>query len=162
VLGAAFGFDAGGGVWVNESAAGKRWYRRAGQAWWEPAAFAALHVHPLIVEAATGRRSWLRALAGWTIPVAGSAMVARLPEERRRPTAIAIAAGGGIVAAALAPRGWRWLALLLAWKLIVGHSTRGGALARWTATLPSVTSDERLAEAARRDGFTVLAPGATD
>ncbi|HYO44656.1 MAG TPA: hypothetical protein VES19_15765 [Candidatus Limnocylindrales bacterium] len=44
VLGAVFGFDAGGGLWVNESRARKQWYRRADAPAWGAAASAALHV----------------------------------------------------------------------------------------------------------------------
>jgi hypothetical protein len=123
VLGAVFGFDAGGGLWVNESVAGKRWYRRPGLPAWEPAAFAALHVHPFVVELASGRRSWARAAVTWALPVIASGVVAAVVEADRRPVAASLAwvvAGTG---AALAPGGWRWLPALLAFKLVLGHAT---------------------------------------
>lgn len=133
LLGAVLGFDAAGGVWVSESRAGKRWYRRPGQAWWEPAAFAALHVHPFIVEAVSGRRAWRRAMVTWAGPVAASAVVALVERDRDRPearrVAMSLAGALGATGAALAPRGWWWLPALLAPKLIMGHATSDGPLA---------------------------------
>jgi hypothetical protein len=133
LLGAVFGFDAGGGLWVNESRAGKRWYRRAGQPWWEPAGFAALHVHPFVVEAVSGRRDWRRAAVTWAGPVVASGVVALVERNTGRPlarrVALSLAGALGGTGAAIAPRGWRWLPALLAPKLIVGHATSGSPLA---------------------------------
>lgn len=132
LLGALLGFDAFGGAWVNASRAGKRWYRRAGAADWEPAAFAAMHIHPFLVEAATGRRSWLRAAVIWGLPVLGSAaaVIATRRGGGERPTASAFAATAAVVGAALAPAGWRWLPPVLAVKLVAGHATPDGPLVR--------------------------------
>jgi hypothetical protein len=130
LLGAVFGFDAGGGLWVNESRAGKRWYRRDGLPAWEPAAFAALHLHPFVVELASGRRSWSRAAVTWALPVVSSAIVAISPDADRRARAASFAGAAAGTGAALAPDGWRWLPALLAFKLILGHATPDGALAR--------------------------------
>lgn len=132
LLGALLGFDAFGGAWVNASRAGKRWYRRAGAPDWEPVAFAAMHIHPFVVEAATGRRSWLRAAVAWALPVLGSA--AAVITSRRGggagATASAFAATAAVVGAGLAPAGWRWLPPVLAVKLVVGHATPDGPLVR--------------------------------
>lgn len=132
VLGALLGFDAGGGLWVNESRAGKRWYRRPDAPPWEPVAFAMLHVHPFVVEAASGRRAWSRALVTWALPVAGAA-ASVLAAERggdARATAAAFASTAAAMGATLAPAGWRWLPPVLAFKLVTGHATAEGPLAR--------------------------------
>ena len=128
LLGAVLGFDAFGGAWVNSSRAGRQWLRRAGAPDWEPVAFAALHLHPFLVEATTGRRSWRRAAVAWGLPVLGAA--AAVAAARRGSgaglTAAAFAATAALVGAALAPDGWRWLPSVLAVKLVVGHATPGG------------------------------------
>jgi hypothetical protein len=131
LLGALLGFDAFGGAWVNASRAGKRWYRRAEAPAWEPIAFAAVHIHPLLVEAASGRRSWHRAAIAWGLPVVGAAAV--VVASRRgvaRWVAPTVATTAALVGALLAPKGWRWLPPVLAIKLIVGHATPDGVLAR--------------------------------
>ena len=130
VLGAVFGFDAGGGLWVNESYAGKQWYRRPEAPAAEAPVFAAFHVHPFVVEAVGGRRAWWHAIAAWALPVAGSAIVAAAPAPVRRPTALVAASIAAVIGARLAPSGWRWLPPLLAFKLVVGHATDDGPLAR--------------------------------
>ena len=128
LLGALLGFDAFGGAWVNVSRVGKTWYRRAGAPEWEPVAFAAMHIHPILVEAATGRRSWRRAAVAWGLPVLGAAavVVAARRGGGAAPTASAFAATAAVVGAGLAPDGWRWLPPVLAVKLIVGHATPDG------------------------------------
>lgn len=130
LLGALFGFDAGGGLWVNESYAGKQWYRRPEVPAAEAPVFAAFHVHPIVVELVGGRRSWWRAVVAWALPVAGSTVVAAAPTPVRRPTALVAASIVAVIGARLAPSGWRWLPPLLAFKLVVGHATDAGPLAR--------------------------------
>ena len=128
LLGAAFGFDAAGGIWVHETPAAKRWYRRPGDAPLEPAAFASLHVHPFLIEEATGRRSLWRASVAWALPVIATAMAAGVPEVDRRRHSTVLAVATGAVTTALAPAGWRWLPPLLAWKLVLAHATAAGPL----------------------------------
>ena len=130
VLGAVLGFDAAGGLWVNESRAGKRWYRRPGLPAWEAAGFAALHVHPFVVELVSGRRSWSRAAVSWALPVLASGIVACSPGADRRSLAASLAGAAAGTGAALAPAGWRWLPPRLAFKLVLGPAPPDGPLAR--------------------------------
>jgi hypothetical protein len=131
-VGAILGFDAGGGIWVNESRAGKRWYRRPEAKAWEPAVFAAAHVHPFVVEALSGRRDWARAAVTWAGPVIGAAVVTIVARERgadaARSVAMSMAGAFGGTNAVLAPAGWRWLPPALAFKLVAGHATPDGPL----------------------------------
>jgi hypothetical protein len=130
LLGAVIGLDAFGGAWVNETPSAKQWYRRAGAHPLEPAAFAAGHVHPVIVEAVSGRRAWGRAVLAWVLPIVGCAAVAAAPPARRRTVAAVAAGFAAVTTAAAAPAGWRWLGPVLALKLVLGHATAGGPLDR--------------------------------
>jgi hypothetical protein len=141
ILGAALGFDAAGGLWVNESRAGKRWFRRPGAHRWEPVVFAAGHIHPLVVELASGRRAWWRAATAWALPVVACAAVVAGPEKDPRPRAVILGSVAGAIGLVLAPPGWRWLPPLLAFKLVVGHATPDGPLARWVDRLPQADGD---------------------
>lgn len=130
LVGALIGLDAGGGVVANETIPVKRWYHREGQSRGEPARFAAFHVYPFVVEAASGRRAWGRAALAWGLPVLASAAVASVPKPHQRSAATVLATGVAAAGLALAPGGWRWLPPLLAYKLVLGHATGdGGALA---------------------------------
>ncbi|HEX5828591.1 MAG TPA: hypothetical protein VFY23_13785 [Candidatus Limnocylindrales bacterium] len=140
LLGVAIGADAAGGLVANETTPVKRWYHREGQPAWEPAAFAAFHVYPFLVEAASGRRAWGRAALAWALPVLASGVVAAA-HETARPTAAVLATGVAVTGARLAPPGWRWLPPLLAYKLVFGHATTdGGSLARLLRPEPSDTA----------------------
>jgi hypothetical protein len=79
-----------------------------------------MHIHPFLVEAATGRRSWRRAAVAWGLPVLGAAAAAVAARRGRgaAPTASAFAATAAVVGVGLAPDGWRWLPPVLAVKLI--------------------------------------------
>ncbi len=115
--------DLGGGVFVNASAAAKRWYHRAGARDWHHFAFVALHLHPFAVAWALPEIGWTWAAYLYAATVAASGVVLAMPLYLRRPAALLLAA---IVLAAMplvAPVALigAWIAPFFVLKLLVAH-----------------------------------------
>lgn len=115
--------DLGGGVFVNASAAAKRWYHRAGARDWHHAAFVAAHLHPFAVAWALPGVDW-----AWAAALYGGTMLAALavlacPPYLRRPVALTLAALvlAVLPLAAPAPVLIVWFAPFFVLKLLVAH-----------------------------------------
>ncbi|MCH8571959.1 hypothetical protein LSI54_11415 [Nesterenkonia sp. AY15] len=123
----ALALDLFGGAYVNNTRACVRWYERAGQGAREHCAFAALHVHPLIVGAVDqriGERSngvsWASAHYGYMM--LATAITRSCPSRRRSLGAI-LTVGGLLLdhalrRSAVAP----WFAWTYYPKLLLGHA----------------------------------------
>jgi hypothetical protein len=120
-----FAFDIGGGVVVNTTRSGRRYWHRASVTQAKELAFFALHVHPFII-------AWL--WAGFTLPQATGLYASMLafavvvavatPSSLKRPVAFGLTAIGLVLGATVfrAPPGLEWLPLLYYVKLVAGHA----------------------------------------
>lgn len=115
--------DLGGGVFVNATAAAKRWYHRASARDWHHLAFVLLHIHPLLVAWAIPESGWMWAAYLYAATVTSTVIVLACPHYLRRPVALTAAAFVLAAAPLVAST-----SLLLAWiapfyvvKLLVAH-----------------------------------------
>ena len=122
--------DLWGGAWCNNTPAAARWYHREGQGTGQHLAFAAGHLHPVVLarlDTGTGRLRWAAALYGYL--VAATALLTAVGDRRsRRALGLAATVGGVLLDRALgssvsAP----WFAPVYFAKLLAGH-TAGAAL----------------------------------
>lgn len=89
-------------------------------------AFAAFHVHPLIIGVIFGRMNWVYGLSWYILLVASAAIILRLPLYLRRPAAL------GLIVLALLLNfylivpvmGFEWFVPALFLKIVYGHSVR--------------------------------------
>jgi hypothetical protein len=126
----AIGKDLGGGVWCTETPSAKRWYQRQDSTHLGRIGFAALHVYPFMVEAASGRGDWRSAAISYSTLVAGAATLELTPTDKRRSVATGLYTAwlAGTTIVAPSPSGYAWMSPLLGFKLLVGHGTPRGPL----------------------------------
>jgi hypothetical protein len=115
--------DLGGGVFVNASAAAKRWYHRAGVPGWHHWAFVAVHLHPFLVAWLFPEAGWRWAACLYTATVIAAAAVLCVPLYLRRPVAMALAALilAVLPLAAAVPLHLAWIAPVFVIKLLIAH-----------------------------------------
>lgn len=115
--------DLGGGVFVNATAAAKRWYHRMGARDWHHLTFVLLHVHPLLVAWLFPESGWAWAAYLYGATVLSTMVVLACPHYVRRPVALTAAAfvlaGAPLVTSA--PLLLAWIAPFYVLKLLVAH-----------------------------------------
>ncbi len=116
----AFAADVGGGVVVNATRAGSRYWNRPERG--SRALFYAAHIHPLVIGAMWPEVSLSSALSVYAGVMLCATTLAATPLPLKRPMA-ALLTGVGLVVAPLAtfPAGLDWIPGLLLLKLIAGH-----------------------------------------
>ncbi|WP_136697191.1 hypothetical protein [Geodermatophilus dictyosporus] len=127
--------DLWGGAWCNNTPAAARWYHRPGQGPRQHLAFAAAHLHPVVLAwldpAGPGDRGarlrWAAALHGYLL-AATALLTATRDRRTRRVLGLAATAGGVLLDRALGPSAAApWFAPVFYAKLLAGH-TAGAAL----------------------------------
>lgn len=115
--------DLGGGVFVNATAAAKRWYHRAGTQDWHHFVFVVLHIHPLLIAWAFPESGWMWAAFLYAATVGSTIMVLACPLYLRRPVALTAAAFVLAIAPLVAstPLLLAWIAPFYVVKLLVAH-----------------------------------------
>lgn len=118
-----FAFDIGGGVVVNATRAGRRWWHRPGQGPVRHLTFCAAHLHPFVIALCWPGYSWAQAAALYGSMLAFAAIVLWVPRYLMRPVAFGLTAIGLVLGATMlrAPQGLVWLPLLYYVKLIAAH-----------------------------------------
>lgn len=123
-LAAVLGFDLGGGVVTNATAAAKRWFHRPGQGFADHFGFVLLHiVHIALISFIVLGISW-RYFAGASIVlVAGALLILLTPRRLTRPVAMAVYAlvlvsHRGFLPV---PLGFEWFTPVFFLKLFVCH-----------------------------------------
>jgi len=115
--------DLGGGVFVNATAAAKRWYHRMGARDWHHLAFVLVHIHPVLVAWAFPEFGWVWAVYLYAATVLSAIIVLACPHYLRRPVALTLAAlvlaGAPFVAST--PMFLAWIAPFYVLKLLVAH-----------------------------------------
>lgn len=116
--------DLGGGVFVNASAAAKRWYHRPGVPGWHHWAFVAAHLHPFLVAWLFPEAGWRWAACLYAATVMAAAVVLGAPLYLRRPVALTLAALilAALPLAAPVPLHLAWIAPVFVIKLLIAHS----------------------------------------
>jgi hypothetical protein len=124
ILAVVFAFDIGGGVVVNATRSGRRWWHRdevsrAGQL-----VFCAAHAHPFLIAWLWPGFSFAQALALYGSMLVPAIVVLWTPPYLKRPVALGLTAVGLVLGATLlrAPEGLVWLPLLYYVKLIAAHA----------------------------------------
>ncbi len=122
--------DPWGGAWCNNTPAAARWYHREGQGAGQHLAFAAGHLHPLVLarlDTGPGRLRWATALYGYL--VAATALLTAVGDRRsRRALGLAVTVGGVLLDRALGSSASApWFAPVYFVKLLAGHAA-GAAL----------------------------------
>jgi hypothetical protein len=120
-----FAFDIGGGVVVNATRSGRRWWHRDSVTRTQEFAFYVAHVHPFVVswlwpEYGLGQAAVLySSMLGFALIV-----VLAAPGSLKRPVAYGLTAVGIVIGATFlkAPAGLLWLPLLYYMKLIAAHA----------------------------------------
>ncbi len=115
--------DLGGGVFVNATAAAKRWYHRAGARDWHHLVFVVLHIHPLLIAWAFPESGWMWAAFLYAATVGSTIMALACPLYLRRPVALTAAAFVLAIAPLVAstPLLLAWIAPFYVVKLLVAH-----------------------------------------
>ncbi|MGD1933042.1 MAG: hypothetical protein ACFB0Z_00805 [Candidatus Phaeomarinobacter sp.] len=119
----ALAVDLGGGVFVNATAAAKRWFHRIGARDWHHLAFVLLHIHPLLIAWLLPEFGWVWAAYLYAATVTSTVIVLACPLYLRRPMALTAAAFVLAVAPLLAgtPLLLAWIAPFYVLKLLVAH-----------------------------------------
>lgn len=119
-----FAFDICGGVVVNATRAGRRWWHRPGLGPVQHLVFFAAHLHPFVVAWLWPDYSWTQAAALYGSMLAFAVIVLWVPRYLMRPVAYGLTAIGLVLAATVlrAPAGLVWLPLLYYVKLIAAHA----------------------------------------
>lgn len=134
-LGAALAIDLFGGAVANALGAAKRQYfgpprspeSRSVRLLRNPVAFAAFHLHPLLVAWAYGvdALSWWWAAGMYAAATVGSILVEAVPPYLARPTAMLVFVGAVVALGFVpAPPGWGWLPAVFLAKLVLAHAVR--------------------------------------
>lgn len=120
-----FAFDVGGGVVVNSTRSGRRWWHRESLGSSRKFAFYAAHLHPFVLAWLWPEYTYSQA-AGLYLSMLLSAGVVTLwaPRYLMRPIAYGLTAVGLVLAATIlrAPIGLVWLPLLYYVKLLCAHA----------------------------------------
>ena len=124
VVGGVLAFDLFGGVAVNASRAGRRFYHAPGRTAVDHMGFVAAHVLHLVVLAWLFRGGdWTYAAGFSTLLLASAALVLAVPAEVRTPVALLACAASvlaSVTATAPAP-GLEWFIPVLSLKLLVAY-----------------------------------------
>ena len=136
--------DLWGGAWCNNTPTAARWYHREGQGAAQHLAFAAGHLHPVVLarlDAGPGRLRWAVALYGYL--VAATAVLTVVGHRgARRALGLATTAGGVLLDRALGPSpSAPWFAPVYFAKLLAGHAA-GAALSPVDPLPPSGSRDQ--------------------
>jgi len=115
--------DLGGGVFVNATAAAKRWYHRMGARDWHHLVFVLTHVHPFFVAWMLPEFGWAWAAYLYAATVLSTVVVLACPPYLRRPVALTLAAFvlAGAPMVASTPLLLAWIAPFFVLKLLVAH-----------------------------------------
>ncbi len=120
-----FAFDIGGGVVVNATRSGRRYWHRADVARAKELAFFAVHVHPFVIAWLWPGFSWAQAVGLYATMLLFAVVVAvATPGYLKRPVAFGLTAVGLVLGVTVfrAPPGLVWLPLLYYVKLIAAHA----------------------------------------
>jgi hypothetical protein len=123
-----FAFDIGGGVVVNATRSGRRWWHREAVTLAQEFAFFAAHVHPFVIAWLWPAFSWTQAAGLYaSMLVFAVAVVVASPSDLKRPVALGLTAVGLVLGVTVfrAPTGLVWLPLLYYVKLIAAHADPG-------------------------------------
>lgn len=118
-------FDIGGGVVVNSTRSGRRWWHRPSVSRARELAFYAAHVHPFVVAWLWPAYAFTQAAALYGSMLLFAVIVAVLtPARLKRPVAYGLTAVGLVMGATVlrAPAGLVWLPLLYYVKLVAAHA----------------------------------------
>ena len=127
VVAALLATDLAGGVYVNNTRACARWYKRSGQGDVDHLKFAVAHVHPGAIawlDRRANRRlpAWAWATAHYTYMIGATAAIGRAGTHRR-PVGFGLTVGGLMLDRMLGPS---FMAPWFAWtyypKLLMGHA----------------------------------------
>lgn len=124
VVAVVFAFDIGGGVVVNATRSGRRWWHREGQGPRQQLIFFAAHVHPFVVALLWPEFAWWQAAALYVSMLAAVAVVMASPARLKRPVAYGLGSAGIVlgVTALIGPQGLVWLPPLYFVKLVMAHA----------------------------------------
>jgi hypothetical protein len=125
VVAVLFAFDIGGGVVVNATRSGRRWWHRGEVSRTQELIFFAAHVHPFVVAWLWPGYSFAQAAALYISMLAFAVIVTVwTPGPLKRPVAYGLTAVGLVLGATVlaAPAGLAWLPLLYYVKLIAAHA----------------------------------------
>lgn len=125
VVAVLFAFDIGGGVVVNSTRSGRRWWHRESVSRAKEFAFYAAHVHPFVMAWLWRGYTFTQATALYLSMLAFAVIVSVwTPRYLKRPVAYGLTAIGLVLGATVlrAPAGLVWLPLLYYVKLIAAHA----------------------------------------
>lgn len=124
VVAVVFAFDIGGGVVVNATRSGRRWWHRDGQGPRRQLVFFAAHVHPFVVALLWPEFGWWQAAGLYLTMLAAVAVVMVSPARLKRPVAYGLGSAGIVlgVTVFLGPPGLVWLPPLYFVKLVMAHA----------------------------------------
>ncbi|TLM98638.1 MAG: hypothetical protein FDZ75_01910 [Actinobacteria bacterium] len=120
-----FAFDIGGGVVVNATRSGRRYWHRVEMTRAKELTFFAAHVHPFIVAWLWPGFSLMQAAGLYASMLACAVLVAIVtPDYLKRPVAFGLTAIGLVLGVTVfrTPPGLVWLPLLYYVKLIAAHA----------------------------------------
>ncbi len=120
-----FAFDIGGGVVVNTTRSGRRYWHRDGVRRAKELTFSAVHMHPFVIAWLWPGFSLLQATGLYASMLAFAVVVAvATPGYLQRPVAFGLTAIGLVLGITVfrAPPGLVWLPLLYYVKLVAGHA----------------------------------------
>lgn len=129
VVAVLFAFDIGGGVVVNTTRSGRRYWHRDSVTRAKELTFFAAHVHPFIIAWLWPGFSVMQATGLYVSMLAFAIVVfAATPGYLKRPVAFGLTAIGLVLGATVfrAPPGLVWLPLLYYVKLVAGHAVPDG------------------------------------
>jgi len=125
VVAVLFAFDIGGGVVVNATRSGRRWWHRESVTPAQQFTFYVAHLHPFVVAWLWPSYTLTQAAGLYLSMLAFAAIVVMwTPRELKRPVAYGLTAIGVMLGATVfaAPAGLGWLPLLYYVKLIAAHA----------------------------------------
>jgi hypothetical protein len=125
VVAVLFAFDIGGGVVVNATRSGRRYWHRDSVTRARELTFFAVHVHPFVLASLWSGFSLTQATGLYVSMLAFAVVVvAATPGYLKRPVAFGMTAIGLVLGATVfrAPPGLVWLPLLYYVKLVAGHA----------------------------------------
>ncbi len=123
-----FAFDIGGGVVVNATRSGGRWWHRPEQSRGRELLFFAAHVHPFVVALLWPGFAWWQAGVLYLSMLVAVAVVMACPAPLERPVAFGLGSAGVVlgVTVLLGPAGMVWLPPLYVVKLVMAHAVPPG------------------------------------
>ena len=124
IMAVLFAFDIGGGVVVNATRSGGRWWHRDAVTRARQFGFFAAHIHPFLIAWLWPELSFAQALALYGSMLVSALVVLWTPLYLQRPVALGLTAVGLVMGATVlrAPEGLGWFPLLYYVKLIAAHA----------------------------------------